>query len=271
MKLVRYRTQDDNAPHTGVLTEDGETILETTVEGLPEALQAVSQGGSRADIHEGAKINREDANLLPPLQSESRLICLGGVYTGHLEDAGLPMMVDPNQWFIPDNAIVGPDDPIVLPERVAEKVMPAAELCVVIGRSGKYINPTDAFDHVAGYSISNDVTARTDWPGPMTYKMMDTFSPIGPYIRTANEVSNPGNLKIEMRLDDDVICEGNTSAMRFTVSFMLSYISTITELRPGDVISTGDPGGVAKPLEPGATVEIEIANVGTLANPVVSE
>jgi len=271
MKIVRYLTQNDDTPRPGVLTENEETILRTTTDNLPQTLQAVSQGGNRADILDGTEINRDDVELLAPLQSDNRLFCLGGVYTGHLEDAGLSMMVDPNQWFIPDNAIVGPDDPIVLPNRVSKKVMPAAELCVVIGRSGKYIDPTDAFDHVAGYSISNDVTARTDWPGPMAYKMMDTFSPIGPYIRTAEEVSNPGNLDIEMRLDDEVICEGNTSAMRFTVSFMLSYISTITELQPGDIISTGDPGGVAKPLEPGRTVEIEIDDIGELANPVVSE
>jgi 2-keto-4-pentenoate hydratase/2-oxohepta-3-ene-1,7-dioic acid hydratase in catechol pathway len=172
---------------------------------------------------------------------------------------------------MPDSAIVGPGDPIVLPERVAEHVMPAAELCVIVGRSGKYIDPTNAFDYVAGYSVSNDVTARTDWPGPMAYKMMDTFSPVGPYIRTAEQVPNPGNLDIKMRLDDEVICEGNTSAMRFSVSFMLSYVSTITEIQPGDVISTGDPGGVAKRLRPGVTAEIEIGDVGKLSNPVISE
>lgn len=271
MKLVRYITTDDSTPRPGVLSDDGDSIRGTNADSLAAVLRSVTEGAGRSALFEGREITRDDATVLAPIESENRLFCLGGVYTGHLEDAGLSMMVDPNQWAIPPNAIVGPEDPIVLPERVAENVKPAAELCIVVGKAGKYIDPMDALDYVAGYTVSNDVTARTDWPGAMAYKMMDTFAPVGPHVTTVDEVMNPGNLDIEMRLDGRIICQGNTSAMRFTLSFMLSYISTITELHPGDIISTGDPGGVQEPLEPNSTVEIEIQDVGTLWNPVVSE
>lgn len=98
--------------------------------------------------------------------------------------------------------------------------------------------------------------------------MMDTFSPVGPHVTTADKVSRPMNLDIVMRQDGDVICQGSTSGMRFSLSFLVSYLSTITELRPGDVISTGDPGGIDGSLQPGTTVEIEIENIGKLTNMV---
>lgn len=235
---------------------------------LLQTVTTTSPSSLESRIDEGPTFARSSIDLLPPLPEEGRLFCLGGVYTGHLRDAGLELTVDPNQWVMPANAIVGPEAEIVLPERVSENVKPAAELCVVIGRQGKYIQPMEAFDYIAGYSISNDVTARTDWPGPMAYKMMDSFSPIGPHVKTADEVAQPMDLDIEMRHDGNVICQGNTAGMRFTLSFLVSYLSAITELRPGDVISCGDPGGVEEPLQPGSTIEIEIEDVGMLANEV---
>jgi 2-keto-4-pentenoate hydratase/2-oxohepta-3-ene-1,7-dioic acid hydratase in catechol pathway len=150
-------------------------------------------------------------------------------------------------------------------------VEPASELGVVIGQRGKYIDPMEAHEYIAGYTVSNDVTARTEWPGPMGYKMLDSFSPVGPYIQTADEVDDTMNLNIEMRQDGTTICQGNTAGMRFSLSFLVSYMSTIVELVPGDVISTGDPGGVSENLKPGSTLETEIEDVGTLRNTVTTE
>jgi 2-keto-4-pentenoate hydratase/2-oxohepta-3-ene-1,7-dioic acid hydratase in catechol pathway len=273
MKLVRYTVDGEEGAHAGILAGDGDEVVGAEEDSLPELLEiAASQSGERtSELSDGSVTDRQEAKVLCPVAPDRRLFCLGGVYTGHLEDAGLSVMVDPNQWVIPQSAIIGPEEPIVLPESVEEKVMPAAELCIVVGKSGKYIDPTKAYDYIAGYTVSNDVTARTDWPGPMGYKMMDTFSPVGPFVRTADEVTCPGSLGIEMRQDDEVICEGSTAGMRFTLSFMLSYVSTVTRLRPGDVISTGDPGGVTQPLRPSSTVEVEIEGVGRLENEVVSE
>ncbi|TKX39421.1 FAA hydrolase family protein [Halorubrum sp. CGM5_25_10-8B] len=276
MKLVRFSPRSESTTvHTGIVRDD--EIVQ--VEVVPGADDGASFGTALASvttedaelsdrIEEGDVFERSEVTLRAPISNAGRLFCFGGVYTGHLRDAGLELTVDPNQWIIPDNAIVGPEETIVLPSRVAGNVKPAAELCIVIGRAGKYIEPSEAYNHIAGYSISNDVTARTEWPGPMAYKMMDTFSPIGPHVTTVDEVDQPMNLNIVMRQDGDVICQGNTSGMRFSLSFLVSYLSTITELQPGDVISTGDPGGIEGSLQPGSTVAIEIEDVGELKNPV---
>jgi len=279
MKLVRFSPQNDSTVHTGIVQDDEIVQVETVAEDDDrESFEAVlasvtgQEGTDVSDrIDEGEVFDRSEVHIRAPISNAGRLFCFGGVYTGHLRDAGLELTVDPNQWVILDNAIIGPEERIVLPDRVAENVKPAAELCVVIGRAGKYIEPSEAYDHVAGYSISNDVTARTEWPGPMAYKMLDTFSPVGPHVTTADEVAHPMNLEITMRQDEEVICQGNTSGMRFSLSFLVSYLSTITELQPGDVISTGDPGGIEGSLQPGSTVEIEIEDVGELSNEVLLE
>jgi 2-keto-4-pentenoate hydratase/2-oxohepta-3-ene-1,7-dioic acid hydratase in catechol pathway len=279
MKIVRFSPRTDSTVHAGIVRD--ETVVEVespanTSERAPFDSVLASVTGTEDKDMENRIENRDvfdmgEVKIRAPISGSSRLFCLGGVYTGHLSDAGLELTFDPNQWIIPNNAIVGPEEAIILPDRVAENVKPAAELCVVIGQAGKYIEPSEAYDHVAGYSISNDVTARTEWPGPMAYKMMDTFSPIGPHITTADDVGRPMSLDIVMRQDGDVICQGSTSGMRFSLSFLVSYLSTITELRPGDVISTGDPGGVERNLKPGSTVAIRIEDVGVLTNKVRSE
>jgi 2-keto-4-pentenoate hydratase/2-oxohepta-3-ene-1,7-dioic acid hydratase in catechol pathway len=279
MKLVRFIPRGESTVHSGIVRDDEVVAIETVAEvnngASFEAILASVMGTKKGDvsdrIEEGKLFERSEVTLHAPIPSAGRLFCFGAVYTGHVSDAGLGLTFDPNQWLIPDNAIIGPEDEIVLPDRVADNVKPAAELCVVIGQAGKYIEPSDAYDHIAGYSISNDVTTRTEWPGPMAYKMLDTFSPVGPHVTTTDEVGRPMNLDIVMRQDGDVICQGSTSGMRFSLSFLVSYLSTITELRPGDVISTGDPGGIEDSLTPGSTVEIEIEDVGKLTNEVRPE
>jgi len=276
MRLVRFSPRNESTVQTGIIQDDEVVGVKAVAEGDDrESFEAIlgsvtgQEGTEVSDrIGKGKVFERSEVSLRAPISDAGRLFCFGAVYTGHVSDAGLGLTFDPNQWIVPDNAIIGPEDDIVLPERVAENVKPAAELCVVIGQAGKYIEPAEAYDHIAGYSISNDVTARTEWPGPMAYKMMDSFSPIGPHVTTADEVGRPMNLDIVMRQDGDVICQGSTAGMRFSISFLVSYLSTITELRPGDVISTGDPGGIDGRLRSGATVDIEIEDVGTLTNEV---
>jgi 2-keto-4-pentenoate hydratase/2-oxohepta-3-ene-1,7-dioic acid hydratase in catechol pathway len=277
MNIVKYETETTEGPKPGLLADNVVYDVESSVDGSPSfatVLERVTVGdfdGVAAALDEGEKLDRSAVRLHPPVADSGRVFCFGAVYTGHMEEEELSLTFDPNQWVMPENAIVGPEDPIVLPERVASDVMPAAELALVIGTGGKYIDPMDAYDHLAGYTVSNDVTARTDWPGPMGYKMLDSFSPVGPSIRTIDEVGDPTDLDIEIRQDGEVTCRGSTAGMRFTLSFLVSYLSAITELRPGDVISTGDPGGVDRSLEPDSTVELEIESVGTLSNEVVRE
>jgi 2-keto-4-pentenoate hydratase/2-oxohepta-3-ene-1,7-dioic acid hydratase in catechol pathway len=276
MKLVRFSPRGESTVNTGVVRDDEVVAVEADAEADDresfDAILASVTGAEDANlsdrIQEREVFERSEVTLRAPITEAGRLFCFGGVYTGHLRGEGLELTVDPNQWLVPKNTIIGPEEAIELPSRVAENVEPAAELGIVIGQAGKYIEPAEAYDHIAGYTIANDVTARTEWPGPMAYKMMDTFSPIGPHVTTADEVGRPMNLDIVMRQDGDVICQGSTSGMRFSLSFLVSYLSTITELQPGDVISTGDPGGVEGRLQAGSTVTIEIEDVGELSNDV---
>jgi 2-keto-4-pentenoate hydratase/2-oxohepta-3-ene-1,7-dioic acid hydratase in catechol pathway len=166
---------------------------------------------------------------------------------------------------------VGPNEDIVLPEKVREKTMPAVELGVVIGTDSRYLTEEEVLDAIAGYTVCNDITARTDWPGPMAYKLMDTFWPIGPAITPPDQVSNPTNLSMRLEKDGEVICRGTTASMRFSIPFVVSHVSSILKLRPGDIISTGDPGRVESRIEPGTKIEAIIKDVGCLSNPVVED
>jgi len=213
----------------------------------------------------------DEVDLCAPIDAEGRLFCMGGAYTSHLREQNRSLFTTPHQWFVPKTSIIGPNESIRLPTTVSEQTKPAVELCAVIGLGGSYINEAEAYDHIAGYTISNDVTARTDWPGPRGYKIMDTFSPVGPHIVTADEIADPMDLTMIVRQNDKTICSGSTAGHRFTLSFLVSYLSTIYELRPGDIISTGDPGNVTDRLRPGATIALEIENIGTLENQVVEE
>lgn len=278
MKLVRFRTDGDEQARPGVAM-DGQVFdladakfRSGSAPDLGTVLQEVGEYGPATVLsatEDAETFDRGEVALAPPIPGAGRLICLGGAYTSHLRAQGHNLTTVPSQWVMPETAIVGPGEPIRLTERVVEETLPAVELGAVIGRGGRFIGGTEAYDHLAGFTIVNDVTARTDWPGPMGYKMMDTFSPCGPHVVTADEVANPHDLDLEIRQDDQVICAGSTQGLRFSLSFIVSYLSTILELRPGDVISTGDPAGVEDRLRPGSTVELEVEEVGVLRNPVV--
>jgi len=279
MKYLVFESEDTEGPRTGI-EHDG-TIIDVTDQlsgkndPFAELLaSSVSKGWSPRAFLESAEGSRYDADALTikaPLAKSGRLFCLGGAYTSHLEERNRDLFTVPEQWYVPRSSIVGPDSPIVLPKRIAGQVKPAAELGVVIGEGGRNIDDEKALDLVAGYTVSNDVTARTDWPGPRGYKIMDTFNPLGPAITPSTAINNPLDLDIRMYLDDDTICEGSTRGHRFTISFMISYMSTIIELRPGDILSTGDPGGVSGQLMAGRELITEIESVGTLRNPIVEQ
>lgn len=213
----------------------------------------------------------DEVNLCAPIDTDCRLFCVGGSYTSHLRESNRSLLTAPHQWIAPHTSIIGPDESIRLPAKVSEAAKPAVELCAVIGEGGSYINEAAAYDHIAGYTISNDVTARTNWPGPRGYKIMDTFSPVGPHIVTTDEIADPMDLAMKIQQNDETICTGSTAGHRFTLSFLVSYLSTIFELRTGDVISTGDPGNVTDRLRPGSTVALEIEDIGILENRIVKE
>jgi 2-keto-4-pentenoate hydratase/2-oxohepta-3-ene-1,7-dioic acid hydratase in catechol pathway len=278
MKLALVTPEDGTEPRPAIRDgdqfvvgpADGLTIgdfLELSVNNGPTSVRDALRGDNGTE----RRYDEDELNVQAPMDPDGRLFYMGGTYTSHLRERNRTLFVTPHLWLAPDTSIVGPGDSIRIPKAVSEHAMPAVELCAVLGKGGSYIDEEAAYNHIGGYTISNDVTARTDWPGPRGYKIMDTFSPLGPHVVTADEIADPMDLSMEIRQNAERICIGSTAGHRFTLSFLVSYLSTMYELRPGDVISTGDPAGVSDRLRPGGTVELEIEDVGVLANDVIEE
>src|SRR5262249_971051 len=176
-------------------------------------------------------------------------------------------------------SVIGPGQAIVLP-RVSEQVDYEGELAVVIGRRGKYIPEQDALFYVAGYTCANDVSAHdiefrtSQWTSG---KMLDTFCPLGPVLATRDELPDPAPLHLQAMLNGQTVREACTLDLVFPVPFLISYISSLATLEPGDVILTGPPAGIGcnrNPqvfLQAGDQISVQIEGIGTLANPVVAE
>ena len=229
----------------------------------------------------GEPIPPEELKLLPVVPRPEKIICVGLNYADHARETGMTPPTEPVFFSKFPTAICGDWQPIVLP-RVSNEVDYEAELVVVIGLGGRHISKEKALEHVAGYCCGNDVSAR-DWqlhkPAEqwLLGKSFDTFAPIGPAMVTADEIADPGQLRIELRLNGSVMQKSNTSQLIFSIAELVAYVSQVCTLSPGDLIFTGTPPGVGfarKPpvfLKPGDTVEVEIESVGILRNPVVAE
>jgi 2-keto-4-pentenoate hydratase/2-oxohepta-3-ene-1,7-dioic acid hydratase in catechol pathway len=208
-----------------------------------------------------------------------KIVCVGLNYRSHLAEIGDPTPRYPILFHKPATSVTGPGRPVVLP-RVSREVDYEGELAVVIGRQGKYITERDALSYVAGVTCANDVSANdlefrtSQWDSG---KMCDTFCPLGPALATLDEIASPDDLALETRVNGRLVQQERTSDMVFSVSFLVSYISSLATLEPGDVILTGTPAGVGcnkRPpvfLRPGDEVSVTVAGVGTLTNPVVAE
>jgi 2-keto-4-pentenoate hydratase/2-oxohepta-3-ene-1,7-dioic acid hydratase in catechol pathway len=213
------------------------------------------------------------------LDRPGKIVCVGLNYYSHLAEIGEPVPQYPILFHKPATSIIGPGQPIVLP-RVSRQVDYEGELAVVIGRRGKYIPEEEALSYVAGYTCANDVSAHdiefrtSQWTSG---KMLDTFCPLGPVVMNADQVPNPGALHLKTMLNGQTMQESCTSDMVFSVPFLISYISSLSTLEPGDVILTGTPAGIGcnrKPqvfLQPGDRISVAIDRIGTLTNPVIAE
>ncbi len=225
---------------------------------------------------------RSDAptvRLRAPLLRPGKIICLGLNYADHARETNSPIPQYPELFNKFANALIGPGEPIVLP-RVSQQVDYEAELAVVIGRAGRYIETARALEHVAGYTILNDVSMRDfqfrgrQW---MQGKTFDRSTPLGPWLVTADEIPDPQGLEISCEVSGEVLQHSNTREMIFDVAYVVAYISQIMTLEPGDVIATGTPAGVGfarepkRLLRPGDVVRVTVEKIGTLENPVVAE
>jgi acylpyruvate hydrolase len=221
----------------------------------------------------------QSAMLLPPVARPGKIICLGHNYRRHVLEMGRQLPQYPVLFAKFANTLVGHRQPIVLP-RISEQVDYEAELALVVGRTGKDIPATEeAFAYLAGYTIFNDVSVRDFQKRTLQWlqgKTFDGSGPIGPALVTLDEIHNPQALDLTLRLNGEIMQQANTSDFIFDIPTILSYISQILTLEPGDIIATGTPAGVGDArtpqvfLKPGDVVQVEIAELGVLENPVVA-
>ena len=280
MHCVRYAT--DGPAQWGVRRGDEVVPLaglreEFAVEKLaePAFCRTVEEAADAASDHARSL---SDVRLLAPVPRPPKIVCVGLNYHDHAEEQDEEIPENPLLFGKAPTAVTNPDDPIVHPAAI-DQVDYEVELGIVIGHGGKHIDAADARDHVAGYTAINDVSGRDaqfDDGQFLRGKSYDTFAPMGPTIVPDHEL-DPNALDVACRVNGETKQDSNTEQFIFDVGEMIEYISAAMTLRPGDVISTGTPGGVGifrdppELLEPGDEVEVEIEGIGTLSNPVVAE
>jgi 2-keto-4-pentenoate hydratase/2-oxohepta-3-ene-1,7-dioic acid hydratase in catechol pathway len=217
------------------------------------------------------------ARLRAPIGRPPKITCVGLNYADHAREQGIEAPETPVFFLKSSNTIIGPGDPIRIPPNT-EQPDYEAELAVVIGKGGSRIPQERAWEHVAGYTLLNDVTARDMQSGDKQWfrgKSCDTFAPTGPWIVTADEISDPHALAISLTLNGRTMQDSNTSNLIHRIDFLISYLSQSLSWEPGDLISTGTPPGVGMARKPpvfikaGDEITVTIEGIGSLTNPVV--
>jgi len=211
-----------------------------------------------------------------PLPSPHRILAIGRNYSEHAREMDNDVPDEPIVFQKASTSVIADGRPIVLPPGVG-RVDFEGELAVVIGTAGRNVSEAEALSLVAGYTLINDVTARDEQKRAIgkslpwfLSKSYDTFGPLGPWIVTPDELPDPGNVQLTLSVNGEVKQQASTSEMLFSIPFLISYLSHHFALHPGDVIATGTPPGVG-PLKAGDLVEVRIAEIGTLSNPVIGE
>ena len=215
-----------------------------------------------------ADIPVEEVQLLPPVVP-SKIICVGRNYVAHAEEHNAEVPQIPLLFLKPPSAVIGPQENIILPPQ-SQRVDHEAELVVVIGKRGRWIQTDEAFDFVLGYTIGNDITARDlqmrdgQWTRG---KGFDTFCPIGPWVETEFD---PADALVSCHVNGEMRQMASTRDMVFSVRQLITFVSSVMTIEPGDLLFTGTPAGVS-PLSPGDTVMVSIEGIGELTNHVISE
>jgi 2-keto-4-pentenoate hydratase/2-oxohepta-3-ene-1,7-dioic acid hydratase in catechol pathway len=277
MKLVSF-SMADGPVRPGFLLEETGMVLDLTPSGYGSTLDVITRG-QPATTAAANKLPLDRVKLHAPITNPPRIFAIGLNYRDHARESGMTLPTTPVVFFKLGSAIIGPRDAIVVPKNSTEPDY-EAEMAFVIGKGGYRIPAAAWRQHVYGYTIVNDVSARdvqfasTQWS---MSKSFPTFCPIGPVIVTADEISNPHQLAIALSIDGEVLQSSNTRELVFRIPELIEYLSSITPLEPGDVVSTGTPGGVGlartpkRWLKPGETVTITVEGIGSLTNPVAAE
>ena len=274
MKLVRFGEPGSEKP--GILLNDG-TRLDASGFGRDYDEEFFSGGGLEGLgqwlVQNAARAPGVDSSVRwgPPICRPSKIVCIGLNYRDHAAETNAKIPEEPVIFMKATSALAGPNDGVVIP-RDAEKVDWEAELAVIIGRKASYVLKEEALEYVAGYALHNDYSERDfqlhrggQW---VKGKSADTFAPLGPFLATRDEIPNPGGLGMWLNVNGEIRQKSTTANMIFDVSTLLSYVSRFMTLLPGDVISTGTPGGVAMGmktpayLKPGDVVELGIDGLG---------
>ena len=271
MKLMRVGQPGHEKP--AILDADGK---------IRDLSGHVKDIGGEAISPEGLKkIAALDLSTLPVLEDDrigacvagtGKFICIGLNFSDHAAETGAAVPSEPVIFMKATSAIVGPNDNVIIP-RGSEKTDWEVELGVVIGKTAKYVSEADALDYVAGYCVSHDVSERafqTERQGQWTKgKSCDTFGPIGPWLVTKDEIADPQNLGMWLKVNGETMQNGSSKTMVYGVANVVSYLSQFMSLHPGDVISTGTPPGVGLGMKPqrflkaGDVVELGIEGLGS--------
>ena len=280
MKLVTFSDASGIA-RAGVLADSSVVDISSRfrsvlsiIHGGAEALDAANQLASTAS----SPIPLDQVKLLAPLQEPPRIFCVGLNYRDHAVESKMEIPKVPTIFLKLSSALIGPNAAIELPSISSQPDYEAGFACV-IGKGGSRIAREDWQEHVFGYTILNDVSARdvqlatTQWT---LGKSFNTFAPLGPAIVTKDEIADPHTLDVKLAIDGEELQHSNTRELIFKLPDLIAYISSITPLQAGDIISTGTPAGVGlgrspqRWLRPGETVTIEVSGLGMLVNPVVA-
>jgi acylpyruvate hydrolase len=290
MKLVTFLRGDQTRLGVLVASAGGERVydLNHLDSRLPADMLGFLRAGKPAHLlaqQAAAAVSADqglalaDVILKAPIPQPGKIICIGQNYLAHAQESNASASPFPIIFAKYANTVIAHGEPIVIPAAV-EKPDYEGELAVVIGKRGRNIPEAEALDHVAGYMPLNDVSAR-DWQSRTSQwvlgKTPDTFCPMGPALVTADEIPDAQNLRIRTVIGGEVLQDGHTSLMIFSIARLIWDMSRVMTLEPGDVIATGTPAGIGAArtpprwLRPGDLVRIEIEKIGVLENPVVAE
>jgi len=274
MKLVSFSTTDGKI-RPGAL--NGDTVIDLTSAGYTDSLAVIAARLTSAP--EGSAFPLDGVKLHAPIANPPRIFAIGLNYRDHAAESKMQLPSVPVIFFKLHTSIIGPGEAIVLPEATQEPDY-EAEMAFVVGKGGYKIPASAWREHVYGYTMVNDVSARdvqfatSQWS---MAKSFNTFCPLGPAIVTADEIADPHELAIGLTINGETLQSSNTRELVFKIPDLVEYISSIAPLLPGDIVSTGTPGGVGlgrdpkRLLKPGETVTVSVEGLGTLTNPVTAE
>ena len=285
MKLARY--YDSNSSVVPAIFTDESTLADCSSfgedwnedffgnDGLTRLASFLDANGSGLP-----SVNAADVVLAPAVARPSKIICIGLNYAKHAEESGMEAPTEPVVFFKASSAWTKPNGEVIIP-RNSVKTDWEVELAVVISKKAKYVSEADALDYVAGYGVHNDYSER-EWQIEklgqwVKGKSADSYAPFGPYMATTDEVADPNNLNLWLKLNGEKIQDSNTSDFIFNIQHVVSYLSNFMTLLPGDVISTGTPAGVGfgfnppKYLKAGDKIELGIEGLGVQRQVAVQE